>query len=296
MRHDKLEKELSLLLCLTENHNYTINELCEKLSLSRRMLYYYLESFRDWGFIVEKRGHHYSIDRRSPYFKHLFETINFTEDEVLTMMNILSKVGDRNAVVERIKRRLDQFYDFNILANSELREHVAHNVSLLYEAIKYKRMVKIHNYSSPHSQTVTDRIVEPFLFMNNNNDVRCYEPASRMGKTFKVSRMGEVVVLDREWENEGAHKQVFTDLFMFSGEEKYPVKLRLGQPSRNLMLEEYPQSAPCLTPDGPHHWVFATEVVGYLGIGRFILGLYDDIEILGDEGLKGYIEGKVGSW
>ena len=47
MRHDKLEKELSLLLCLTENHNYTINELCEKLSLSRRMLYYYLESFRD---------------------------------------------------------------------------------------------------------------------------------------------------------------------------------------------------------------------------------------------------------
>ena len=147
MRHDKLEKELSLLLCLTENHNYTINELCEKLSLSRRMLYYYLESFRDWGFIVEKRGHHYSIDRRSPYFKHLFETINFTEDEVLTTMNILSKVGDRNAVVERIKRKLDQFYDFNILANSELREHVAHNVSLLYEAIKYKRMVKIHNYS-----------------------------------------------------------------------------------------------------------------------------------------------------
>lgn len=67
MRHDKLEKELSLLLCLTENHNYTINELCEKLSLSRRMLYYYLESFRDWGFIVEKRGHYYSIDRRSPY-------------------------------------------------------------------------------------------------------------------------------------------------------------------------------------------------------------------------------------
>jgi hypothetical protein len=32
--------------------------------------------------------------------------------------------------------------------------------------------------------------------------------------------------------------------------------------------------------------------MSYLGIGRFILGLYDDIEVLGDDGLLRYIEEK----
>lgn len=50
MRHDKLERELYLLQLLTENRTYTIERLCEKLGISRRNLYYYLEFFRDSGF------------------------------------------------------------------------------------------------------------------------------------------------------------------------------------------------------------------------------------------------------
>ena len=56
MRHDKLEKEMNLMLLLTENHRYDVDTLCERAGISRRMLYYYLESFRDWGFKVEKNG------------------------------------------------------------------------------------------------------------------------------------------------------------------------------------------------------------------------------------------------
>ena len=79
MRHDKLEKEMNLMLLLTENHRYDVDAICDRIGISRRMLYYYLESFRDWGFKVEKSGKIYSLDRESPFFKHLFETINFTE-------------------------------------------------------------------------------------------------------------------------------------------------------------------------------------------------------------------------
>ena len=73
------------MLLLTENHRYDVESICERIGISRRMLYYYLESFRDWGFKVEKNGRIYSLDRESPFFKHLFETINFTEEEALTM-------------------------------------------------------------------------------------------------------------------------------------------------------------------------------------------------------------------
>ncbi len=295
MRHDKLEKELKLLLLLTENARYDVDAICDKMDISRRMLYYYLESFRDWGFVVEKRGRSYSIDRSSPYFKHLFETINFTEDEALTMLSILNKVSDRNALTERIRQKLDRFYDLNILSNPEVKVQAAHNVTVLYDSIKNHQVAKIMGYSSPHSKSVSDRVVEPFLLMNNNNDVRCYELSSGMNKTFKVSRMQDVVMLDLEWEHEAAHKQVFTDLFMFSGEDKHHIRLRFDQLSHNLMQEEYPQSVPYMQQEDERHWIFETDVVSFLGIGRFVLGLYDNIQVLENDAFKDYLKTKIAS-
>ena len=289
MRHDKLERELDLLLLLTENRHHDVETLCQRLSISRRMFYYYLESFRDWGFIVEKSGRCYSIDRESPYLKRLFETINFTEEEALTMLSILNKVGEENALAQRIRYKLNRFYDFHILDNPALRERVAHCVSVLYDAIKRKRVVKIMDYASPHSDTVSDRVVEPFLLLNDNNDVRCYELSSGENKTFKLSRMRDVIMLDLSWSHEARHKQVFTDIFMFSGEERFPVAVRLDRLAYQVFVEEYPRATHAVTPEDSAHYVLRTEVVSYRGIGRFVLGLYDHVEVLGDEGFQAYV-------
>lgn len=289
MRHDKLERELGLLLLLTENRHHDVETLCQRLSISRRMFYYYLESFRDWGFIVEKSGRCYSIDRESPYLKRLFETINFTEEEALTLLSILNKVGEENALAQRIRYKLNRFYDFHILDNPALRERVAHCVSVLYDAIKRERVVKIMGYASPHSDTVSDRVVEPFLLLNDNNDVRCYELSSGENKTFKLSRMRDVIMLDLSWSHEARHKQVFTDIFMFSGEERLPVAVRLDRLAYQVFVEEYPRAAHAVTQEDAAHYVLRTEVVSYRGIGRFVLGLYDHVEVLGDEGFQAYV-------
>ena len=45
-------------------------------------------------------------------------------------------------------------------------------------------MLRFVDYSSPHSHSVTNRVVEPFLLMNNNQDVRCHEIETRTNKTF----------------------------------------------------------------------------------------------------------------
>ena len=34
-------------------------------------------------------------------------------------------------------------------------------------------------------------------------------------------------------------------------------------------------------------------VCSYAGIGRFVMGLYEDIEVLGDEGFKDYLNQKI---
>lgn len=88
---------------------------------------------------------------------------------------------------------------------------------------------------------------------------------------------------------------MYTDMFMFTGEQRYMVKMRMGLLSYNLMVEEYPQSAKCFTADGDTAWIFEGEVVSFLGIGRFVLGLYEDIEVIGCEEFKAYLAGKIKS-
>lgn len=289
MRHDKLERELELLILLAENRSNTIEMLCQRLGISRRNFYYYLEFFRDCGFILEKHGQCYSIDRTSPFFSRLFDRIAFTENEAVTLRQLLSNADQHNAVLEGIRRKLDRFYDFDILANDELRQRTARHVGIIYEAIKLKQMVMLKNYSSPHGRSQRNRVVEPFLLMNNNNEVRCYEPQSNMNKTFKLARMEDVQLLDLRWSNEERHRQMFTDVFMFSGETQLPISLRLGRLSHDLLLEEYPHAARYVLPDGDNHWTLQMPVCSYLGIGRFVLGLLHDIDILGSDDFRRYV-------
>ena len=293
MRMDKLGKELEMIRLLASPEDYTVKDICEITGVSKRNFYYYLHFFRDNGFILFKHNRCYHIDRRSPFLNKMLDLLQFTEDEAVTLRRLLTMVGENNPVVNGLKAKLDRFYDFSILADMESRKKAAKIVNTLYEAIKQKRVVKLEGYSSPHSMTVRDRFVEPYLLMNNNNDVRCYEPLTDQCKTFRISRMDRVVMMDLKWSGESKHTQVFTDIFMFSGDTHRPVRLLLGQLARNVFVEEHPAGAKLVVPDGNGRWLLEVEVCDYRGIGRFVLGLFDDIEILGDDAFKAYIYNKV---
>lgn len=295
MRHNQLERELQLMLLLTENRGFTVQQLCDRLSLSRRNIYYYLDFFRQAGFVVEKRGTVYSLDKTSPFFTKLFKTLHFTEDEAITLRRLLDRTDDQSLQVRHLRRKLDSLYDFDILDSVELREQAGRNVSVLYDAIKQKNKAVLHNYSSPHSNTVSSRVVEPFMFLADNNEVRCYEITSGMNKTFKVARMESVEMLLDPWEHEAAHKPMFTDIFMFSSERQMPVELRLDRLAYSVLTEEYPRSARHIVPDGDRHWLLRLMVSSYVGIGRFVLGLFDSVEVLGDDGFRRFIADRVRS-
>ena len=71
------ERQLRLMVLLTQNREYSIDELCRKLDLSRRTLYRYLELFRDIGFEVVKQHNVYRLDKASPFFKEIIPHISF---------------------------------------------------------------------------------------------------------------------------------------------------------------------------------------------------------------------------
>src|SRR5574344_187243 len=293
MRLDKFDRQLRLMILLTQNREYTLDEICDRLEISRRNLYYYIEGFKENGFIVEKKGQVYRLDKDSPFFKNITELVHFTEDEAVILRQVLSSASNTSVQIRNLKNKLDKLYDFDILSNVDVNKQTAKNIGAIYDAIKEHRQVKICNYSSPHSDTTSDRIVEPFLFLNGNEDVRCYELKSGMNKSFKVSRMGDVRLLDLLWSNESKHKQVYTDLFQFSGEERFPVKLRLGRLSYNILKEEYPKSEKYISQESDEYWVFSTDVCSYKGVGRFVLGLFEDIKVLESPQFREYPKEKI---
>lgn len=294
LNHNRFAKELDLLLTMIDGEGHTSTELCEVLGTTRRNFYYYLDFLREYGFNVIKEGTRYRLDPSSGFFRSIANNVSFSDDEAGYIYKLIEAVQQRNVHTETVRNKLRRFYDIRLFTDKQLRNRLLQNISLLHDAMQRKRVVILKDYSSPHSHTVSDRLVEPFLLLNDGSDVRCYELSSRMNKTFKLSRVGEVrIVEDVMWSHEYMHKKVFTDLFLFSGEDRYHVTLRLGQLAHNVLLEEYPQSASCVTPEDDDHWRFETDVVSYAGIGRFILGLAEDIEVLGDEGLKKYLAEKV---
>lgn len=293
MRHDKLERELNLLLLLTENHNYTVPEICDRVQISRRNFYYYLDFFRLAGFKVEHSKPYYRVSKDSPFFRKIDEVVHFTEDEAITMRRILDKTGDQSIQVERLRRKLDRLYDLQILDNEEMQEQLAHNVTTLYEAIKRQVAVKLVNYSSPNSNTTSNRIVEPFLLMNGNREVRCFELSSGINKTFKLSRMEDVQLLDVTWEHQNKHHKIFTDIFMFSDEKQWTVTLLMGRLSSSILLEEYPKARKYLTQQDETHWQLELPVCSFIGIGRFVMGLFEDIEVQGCNEFKEFLNNKI---
>ncbi len=288
MELDKFDRQLRLLLMLTQNRNLTVDDVSRQLSMSRRSIYRYIDSFKQMGFIVVKEGPRYHIDPESPFFKQITSLIHFTEDEAMTINQVLNSVYDNSPQVRHLREKLSSLYDYKVLC-----KHGAQNLAALFDAVKTERMVVLRDYASPNSAQTSDRIVEPYLFVSENSEVRCYEIKTGQNKTFKLSRIRKVEPLDLLWSHKSEHAEFFTDLFHFSGEERFPVTLILGQLSMSLLVEEYPGASAMLKKQDDGRFLLKTEVCSYKGIGRFVMGLIDDIEIVDSPEFVDYLRGKV---
>jgi len=58
-------------------------------------------------------------------------------------------------------------------------------------------------------------------------------------------------------------------------------------------MEEYPLSEKYLTKISDNEWILETKVCSFEGVGRFIIGLLQNIEIIEPEELKNFIRKKT---
>ena len=274
---------------LTVNVDYTVDDLAERLDLSRRTVYRYIDTFRDAGFVIKKSGQHIRLDKESPYFKDISQLVHFTEEEAVILRRAIESIDDTNMLKHNLKRKLYSVYDSKTLADTVVKGRNAGNVHALIEAIVERRQAVLRNYHSAHS--IRDRRVEPFGFTTNYVDVWCYDLEDGKCKIFKTARIDVVEVQPEGWMHAEEHREGCIDIFRMIGQSRIPVKLELGMLARNLLLEEYPLSERYISEKAPGRWLLETDVANLHGVGRFIAGLLDDIRIIAPVELKSYLIG-----
>lgn len=290
MELEKFNRQLKLMSMLAGNISLNVEQVARRLGMSRRTVYRYIRTFKESAlFSVEQSGDVFRISRDSPFIREISDNVSFSEEEAAVIAGLLASAGGNSIQLRSLRNKIGRIYNYRVLEEPEADRRTARNLSQLYEAVKLHRVAVLKNYHSLHGGSVADRTVEPFAFLNSNDDVRCYELGSGRNKTFKVARAEEVVVLDLTWNNEDRHESYFTDLFGFSGRETSRVVLRLTGRAARILCEERPAAAACLVRDGGDGFTLDTRVCDFCGIGRFVLGLHSEVEIVEPAEFKEHI-------
>ena len=294
MDQPKIERVLRLMKMMTGANRYSVEELAERLGTSYRSIYRYIDTFKEVGFVVHKEeGAVYRLGKESPYFKDISQLIHFTDEEAHIVNQLIGALDDTNMLKQNLRRKLSSVYNCTSLANSIVKGKNAENVNRIIEAIEERRQVILHDYSSSHTSSKRDRLIEPVAFTTNYVQIWSFDTSDGKMKLFNTARIGEVEILDTEWQNEAEHRSGHIDIFRNMGFEQKRVQLRLGVMSRNLLTEEYPLAERDLHQEDERHWLLDTMVCNYAGIGRFVMGLIDDIEIIDSPELTAYLRSKL---
>ena len=290
MELEKFRRQLKLMSLLAGNTSLSVDAISERLGISRRTVYRYIRLMKDSSlFSVEQSGEIFRLGRESQFFREVSDNVSFSEDEASLLSGMLASAGGNSIRLAALRRKLARIYNYRVLESPDVDRQAALNFSRLYEAIKQRRVVMLKNYHSLHGNSVSNRSVEPFAFLNSNDDVRCYEISADTNKTFKVSRAEEVIILDLTWSYADRHEIYRTDLFGFTDKRFTRVVLRLTARAARILCEERPAAASYIRATDDGFFILDTEVCSFRGISRFVLGLYSDVEVVDSPDFEEFI-------
>lgn len=289
MDQPKIERMLRLMKMMSGNTNYTIDELADKLGMSYRSVYRYIDTFKASGFVIEKlQKNVYKVGKMPRSHVDMSKLIYFSEEEAYLVNSMINGLHPTNQLKADLKKKLSAIYSCTSIANYVHSEDTISNIQELENAIRDKKKVILKSYESANSHEVSDRFIEPFEFTTNCIDIWGYDLEKQECRVFKISRIKSVVVLDDSWSNEDKHQKSKTDCFRMSGYEQTLVKLELSLMAKNLLLEEYPLAQKDLKEiDGK--WILETMVSNMAGVGRFVIGLADEVQVINSPALNDYI-------
>ncbi len=287
-------RTLRLLMMLSGSRRYTMAELMDKFSMSERNLRRDLLLLENAGFVLDRKNGYRILTEgnRSVVLKRI---LHFSEEEVALIYGALTTLDAASSVKARLLKKMNAFYDLKVIEKMKEKDDIQ-KVGLLRRSMEQGRQVILSQYRSSNSQTIEDRLVEAFDFGPDYETVWCYDLRDHECKQFKVTRMAGVRLTDDGWKYKSSHRRPFTDIFRVSAPQAIDrVRLRLSLRAYNLLMEEYPVSSHHIEQSGSSY-LLEVPIAEYSGVGRFVMGCLDEVQVLESEGLKAYIRRLIRSY
>jgi predicted DNA-binding transcriptional regulator YafY len=296
----KLQKLLEILMMLNCKYGRTLQEICNEFDISERTTYRYIETIRNVGFLVDKRESqgkiYYSINKEESIHRDISDLLHFSKEEAYILSRAIHSIDQENELKNNLIKKLYSLYDFDRVAVPVIRKENSHKIHQLANGINRKKQVVLERYQSSHSNTISDRLIEPLGFTTNFVSVWGFDTGDLKNKIFKTSRIRDVEMKDQDWQYEDKHQIGFVDVFRISSYQRIPVKLEMSLLAKNLLTEEYPLSEKYIVEKKNNRYVFETEVASLHGVGRFVLSLIDEVKILWPPELRDFVMKKIESF
>lgn len=224
----RIYRLLKLMQLLSSNVDYTTPELKDRLEISERSIFRYLEVFKDAGYALHKKDKNiHKLYKMPADFIDLKDLVYISSEEAHILHTLLMSITGDSQVQINLEQKLAALFDDTSITEIIGHKSSAENVRMLKDAIDRKKRVILMNYESNHSTSVSDRIVEPYGFSVNYSDVYAYEISTGICKIFKICRIGWVRVTEDDWENECMHEDITQDCFRMNGKERIPISLKM---------------------------------------------------------------------
>lgn len=294
MEQRSLEKALKLIGYLSGNNGYTVSQLASFLMTTKRTIYRYFDTLRECGYVlIKNRASVYYISEAKENLPNYIRLVMLSEEEACMLNRLLDMLADTNPLKSELRRKLSALSEMGHWEDYAVSQEHARNIEIIGYAIRMKQKVVLRGYGSSHSGTIRDRVVEPYRILEDGAYITAYDCHSSSCRVFKVMRMKSVDLTGSQWESEHLHEDMYIDVFRMSGVPRYSVTILLTLRARNLMIEEFPLSRKHIRWYAKRMWRFHAQVCALEGIGRFVLGLPEDVQIVASPELKAYIQEKI---
>ena len=283
----KLLRLFQIIAVLKSGH-WTIKQLADRFDTSERTIYRYINLLEEVDFLLEK-------DFENRFFIITTDDdpsqAQFSIEETKLIKKLIQSGAQDNPLRSSLLKKLSLNSEMDSMPRLFLKARLGQFVDQLAEAIRNKNQIVLKNYHSANSNEIRDRLVEPIHFGDNYQSIIALDTQDKICKQFKLDRIGELVEINKKYQHEDLHKKNQTDIFGFTGDSNTWITLHLSMRAYLLLREEYPISIP-YTERTENGYQFHGPVSNFDGIGRFVLGLMDEIKIKGPDAFKAFIENK----
>ena len=239
--------------------------------------------------------------RRGRYVYAIVPSAEFAELQQLQALSDTELAEIRHhlrALPERRRRslmqKLESVLNFQKLGLEALRKPNLEKLDLLTAGQRHQRAVLLKNYQSSNSNTVRDRLVEPFHIDSELDTLQAFQidpeqsERNQRNRHFRLSRIERVELTERPWQFADRHRVERTDVFRIVNDSQEFIHLTLTTRARNELLEKFPsaRSEIRLNSDGKTYDFQTMANADFYGLLPFVLGNYDQVEVLEPEKLR----------